>query len=215
MEKEISKATIARMPLYLRFLQEENSKGETYISSTVIAQSIAVSAVLVRKDLAMVSSEPGRPRLGFSIVRLIADIEKFLGYDSLSDAVIVGAGGLGRAFLGYEGFKSNGLNVVAAFDNNQKLFGEIINGKPVLSMQAFEEFVKGHNVRIGIITVPKQAAQEVLDAMERAGIQAVWNFAPAPLRIPKGMIVKTEDLAASLAILAGKLGRVKTKENKE
>lgn len=215
MEKEISKATIARMPLYLRFLQEENSKGETYISSTVIAQSIAVSAVLVRKDLAMVSSEPGRPRLGFSIVRLIADIEKFLGYDSLSDAVIVGAGGLGRAFLGYEGFKSNGLNVVAAFDNNQKLFGEIINGKPVLPMQAFEEFVKGHNVRIGIITVPKQAAQEVLDAMERAGIQAVWNFAPAPLRIPKGMIVKTEDLAASLAILAGKLGRVKTKENKE
>lgn len=211
MEKEISKATIARMPLYLRFLQEENSKGETYISSTVIAQNIAVSAVLVRKDLAMVSSEPGRPRLGFAIVRLIADIEKFMGYDCLSDAVIVGAGGLGRAFLGYEGFKSNGLNIVAAFDNNPKICGEKINDKPVLPMKKFEEFVKEHKIRIGIITVPKSAAQDVLDKMEKSGIKAVWNFAPAPLRVSKDMIVKTEDLAASLAILAGKLGRV-TKE---
>lgn len=212
MEKEISKATIARMPLYLRFLQEENSKGETYVSSTVIAQSIAVSAVLVRKDLATVSSEPGRPRLGFSIVRLIADIEKFMGYDCLSDAVVVGAGGLGRAFLGYEGFKSNGLNIVAAFDSNVKLCGEKINDKPVLPMEQFEEFVTSHKIRIGIITVPKAAAQEVLDKMEKAGIKAVWNFAPAPLRVSKDTIVKTEDLAASLAILAGKLGRVISEE---
>ena len=212
MEKEISKATIARMPLYLRFLQEENAKGETFVSSTVIAQSIAVSAVLVRKDLATVSSEPGRPRLGFSIVRLIADIEKFMGYDCLSDAVVVGAGGLGRAFLGYEGFKSNGLNIVAAFDSNPKLCGESINDKPVLPMEQFEEFVTSRKIRIGIITVPKAAAQEVLDKMERAGIKAVWNFAPAPLRVSKDTIVKTEDLAASLAILAGKLGRVISEE---
>ena len=105
-ELEISKATIGRMPLYLRFLQEENSRGEKYISSAVIAQNIPVSAVLVRKDLALVSSKPGKPRLSIEVVRLIADIEKFLGYDNLSDAVIVGAGGLGKAFLGYEGFKS-------------------------------------------------------------------------------------------------------------
>lgn len=211
MEKDISKATIARMPLYLRFLQEENAKGKGYISSTVIAHNIAVSAVLVRKDLAMVSSEPGRPRLGFAIVRLIADIEKFMGYDCLSDAVIVGAGGLGKAFLGYEGFKSNGLNIVAAFDCNPEIYGEKINDKPVLPMTEFRKFVSERKIRIGIITVPKASAQNVLDEMEKAGIKAVWNFAPAPLHIPKDMIVKTEDLAASLAILAGKLGRA-TKE---
>ena len=87
-EKSISKATIARLPLYLHYLQEENSKGAQYISSSVIAQNIAVSSVLVRKDLAIVSSESGRPRLGFAISRLIVDIEKFLGYDNLSDAKI-------------------------------------------------------------------------------------------------------------------------------
>ncbi|MBQ8229251.1 MAG: redox-sensing transcriptional repressor Rex [Clostridia bacterium] len=203
--KEISKATIARMPLYLHFLQEENSKGAQYISSTVIAQNISVSSVLVRKDLALVSSEAGRPRLGFAISRLIVDIEKFLGYDSLSDAVIVGAGGLGRAFLGYEGFKNNGLNIVAAFDVSEKLVGTTVADKKILPLSALGEFVREHNIRIGIITVPKHAAQEVLNQMAAAGIKAVWNFAPAPLRAPKDIVLKTEDLAASLAMLAGKL----------
>lgn len=202
---EISKATIARMPLYLHFLQEEISKGAQYISSSVIAQSISVSSVLVRKDLALVSSEPGRPRLGFFISRLIVDIEKFLGYNDLSDVIIVGVGGLGRAFLGYEGFKNNGLNVVAAFDVDKKLVGSKISGKKVLHLDDLAAFVEKSNVRIGIITVPKHAAQEVLNKMVDAGIRAVWNFAPAPLRVPKNIVLKTEDLAASLAILAGKL----------
>ena len=204
-EQEISKATIARMPLYLHFLQEEASKGAQYISSTVIAQNISVSSVLVRKDLALVSSEAGRPRMGFAINRLIVDIEKFLGYDNLSDAIVVGAGGLGRAFLGYEGFKSNGLNILAAFDVNESLVGKMVAGKCILPMAKMKDFVKEHDVRIGIITVPKAAAQQVLNQMVEAGIQAVWNFAPAPLRAPKDVVLKTEDLAASLAILAGKI----------
>ena len=203
--KEISKATIARMPLYLRFLQEENSKGEKYISSTVIAQNISVSSVLVRKDLALVSSQSGRPRLGFAVSRLIVDIEKFLGYDNLSVAVVVGAGGLGRAFLGYEGFKSNGLNVLAAFDVDKALVGNTVADKPILHLDELEDFVKENQVKIGIITVPKHAAQEVLNRLVGAGIKAVWNFAPAPLRAPKDIVLKTEDLAASLAMLAGQL----------
>jgi redox-sensing transcriptional repressor len=201
----ISKATLGRMPLYLHFLQEENSKGAQYISSTVIAQNISVSSVLVRKDLALVSSEPGRPRLGFAISRLIVDIEKFLGYDNLSDAIIVVAGGLGRAFLGYEGFKNNGLNIVAAFDISKELIGTNVLGKEILPISKLGAFVEEHKIRIGIITVPKQAAQDVLNRMIEAGIKAIWNFAPAPLRVPKGIVLKTEDLAASLAMLAGKL----------
>ncbi|MBQ7879631.1 MAG: redox-sensing transcriptional repressor Rex [Clostridia bacterium] len=206
-EKAISKATVARMPLYLHFLQEETAKGAKYISSTVIAQNISVSSVLVRKDLALVSSEAGRPRLGFAVNRLIVDIEKFLGYDNLSDVVVVGAGGLGRAFLGYEGFKNNGLNVVAAFDVDKELIGTSVSGKQILSLDDLDAFVKARNIRIAVITVPKHAAQEVLNRLIDAGIEAVWNFAPAPLRAPKNIVLKTEDLAASLAMLAGKLYR--------
>ena len=205
--EKISKASIARMPLYLHYLQEESSKGAQYISSTVIAQNISVSSVLVRKDLALVSSEAGRPRLGFAVSRLIVDIEKFLGYNNLSAAIIVGAGGLGRAFLGYEGFKNNGLNVVAAFDVSEKLIGTEIAGKIVLPMSALKAFIREHDIKIGIITVPKYAAQEVVNELIDAGVKAVWNFAPAPLRVPKDIVLKTEDLAASLAMLAGKLYR--------
>jgi redox-sensing transcriptional repressor len=206
-EKAISKATVARMPLYLRYLQEETVKGSKYISSTVIAQNISVSSVLVRKDLGLVSSEAGRPRLGFAVNRLIVDIEKFLGYDNLSDVIVVGAGGLGRAFLGYEGFKNNGLNVVAAFDVDKDLIGTSVSGKQILDLDDLETFVKEKNIRIAVITVPKHAAQEVLNRLIDAGIEAVWNFAPAPLRAPKKIVLKTEDLAASLAMLAGKLYR--------
>lgn len=204
-KREISKATIGRMPLYLRFLQEENAQQKKYISSAVIAQNIPVSAVLVRKDLALVSSRPGRPRLGFEIPRLIADIERFLGYDNLSDAVIVGAGGLGKAFLGYEGFRNNGLNIVAAFDVDPDVVGGEIFGKPVYSLSLFDRFVRERNIHIGIITVPKEVAAQTLNMMAKAGIRAVWNFAPSPLRPPKGVILKNEDLSASLALLAGEL----------
>ena len=215
-EKGISKATIARMPLYLRFFQDESSKGNKYVSSTVIAQSIAVSSVLVRKDLALVSSESGRPRLGFSVNRMIVDIEKFLGYDAISDAVVVGAGGLGRAFLGYEGFSGNGLNVLAAFDVNPALIGKSVADKPILDMNDLETFVKERGIQIGIVTVPKNSAQEVVDRMVQAGIKAIWNFAPSPLRVPKDVVLKTEDLASSLAMLAGKLYRANSEtENRE
>lgn len=206
-KREVSKATIGRLPLYLRFLQEASARGEKFISSSVIAQSISVSSVLVRKDLAVVSSNAGVPRKGFGVNTLIADIEKFLGYDNLSDVVIVGAGGLGKAFLGYEGFKNNGMNIVAAFDKDESLVGTKVAGKPILSMKDFDDFVEKGKIRIGIIAVPKSAAQEVLDKMAGAGIKAIWNFAPAALLAPKGVTLKTEDLAASLSILAGKLLR--------
>jgi redox-sensing transcriptional repressor len=153
----------------------------------------------------MVSSQSGRPRLGFSVSRLMVDIEKFLGFDTISDAIIVGAGGLGRAFLGYEGFKNNGLNVVAAFDVAPSVIGTKVAGKDVLPLESLPQFVAERGVKIGIITVPKHAAQEVLNVMVDSGIKAVWNFAPATLRAPKDIVLKTEDLAASLAILAGQL----------
>ncbi|MBO5412483.1 MAG: redox-sensing transcriptional repressor Rex [Clostridia bacterium] len=202
--KGISKASIARLPLYLHFLQE-HAKGAEYVSSTQLAQSISVSSVLVRKDLEYVSSESGKPRLGFSVSRLIFDIEKFLGYHNHSDVIVVGAGGLGRTFMGYEGFKHNGLNIVAAFDVDERLIGTKVAGKPIYAMEKMQEFIKENGVKIGIVTVPKHAAQDAVNLLVEAGIKAVWNFAPATLRVPDGVELKSEDLAAKLAILAGKL----------
>lgn len=201
----ISKATLSRMPAYLRYLKEESVKGTEYVASAAIAKDMAVSAVLVRKDLALVSSVAGRPRLGFEVNRLIEDIEKFLGYDNVSDALIVGVGSLGRAFLGYEGFTNYGLNIVAGFDVNPDVLHTEINGKPILPLDELDAFAREHFINIGIITVPKSAAQEVSDRMVKAGLKAIWSFASIKLNVPSGVIVRYEDLAASLAMLSGEL----------
>jgi redox-sensing transcriptional repressor len=201
----VSKATIARMPAYLRYLKEESVKGTEYVASAAIAKDMAVSAVLVRKDLALVSSVAGRPRLGFEVNQLIEDIESFLGYDNVSDALVVGVGGLGKAFLSHEGFKNYGLNIVAGFDVNPALIHTTINQKPIFHLSELEYFVRQRNINIGIITVPKKVAQEVCNTMVKAGLKAIWNFAPVKLTVPKGVIVRYEDLAASLAMLSGEL----------
>ncbi len=200
-----SKATISRMPAYLRFLREEFSKGMKYISSAYVATEMDVSAILVRKDFALVSSVSGKPRLGFEITRLIQDIERFLGYDSVRNAVIVGAGGLGKAFLGYEGFKKYGMNVLAAFDVSKEVIGEEFFDKKVYDVKEMEAFIRENDVSIGIITVPKKFAQSICDELVRCGIKGVWNFAPIQLDVPYGVALKTEDLASSLAILSAKI----------
>lgn len=200
--ESIPKATAARIPAYLRYLKGEAWKGVEYVSSAVIAKDMGYTAISVRKDLALVSSVQGKPRFGFGVKQLIADIENFLGYNRWTNAIIMGAGGLGRAILAYEGFENYGINVVAAFDSSPEKIGAI-GGKPVYPVERLDEIVKRNNVQIGVLTVPRHVAQDACDAMIRAGIRSVLNFAPVYLHVPEGVTVKYEDLAVSLAELCG------------
>lgn len=201
-ENAVSKTTASRMPAYLRYLKGEAGKGVEFISSASIAKDMNVSAVGVRKDLALVSSVCGKPRMGFEVTRLIADIERFLGYHRWTDAVVVGAGGLGKAILSYEGFENYGIHVLSAFDVSPAKIGAV-NGKPVYPMERFSEIVKRHGIKAAILTVPRNAAQSACDEMVKAGICAILSFAPVYLHVPEGVTVKYEDLAVSLAALCG------------
>ena len=201
-ENAVSKATASRMPAYLRYLKGEAGKGVEYVSSAAVAKALGVSAVGVRKDLALVASRPGKPRFGFEVRRLIEDIEKFLGYHRWTNAVIVGAGGLGRAILAYEGFENYGIHVIAAFDSSPAKVGAV-GGKPVYPMDRLKDIVLRFSVRVAILTVPRGSAQEACDEIVASGIGAILNFAPVYLRVPDGVSVKYEDLAVSLAALCG------------
>ncbi|HIZ24470.1 MAG TPA: redox-sensing transcriptional repressor Rex [Candidatus Gallimonas intestinigallinarum] len=201
-ESAVSKATVSRMPAYLRYLKGEAGKGIEYVSSAAIAKDMGLSAVCVRKDLALVSSRPGKPRFGFEVRLLIEDIEKFLGYHRWTNAVIVGAGGLGRAILSYEGFDNYGIHVIAAFDNSPAKVGAV-GGKPIYPMERLGDVVKRSDVKVCILTVPRSAAQEACDQVISAGINAILSFAPVHLRVPEGVKIKYEDLAVSLAELCG------------
>lgn len=201
-ESAVSKATVSRMPAYLRYLKGEAGKGIEYVSSAAIAKDMGLSAVCVRKDLALVSSRPGKPRFGFEVRLLIEDIEKFLGYHRWTNAVIVGAGGLGRAILSYEGFDNYGIHVIAAFDNSPAKVGAV-GGKLIYPMERLGDVVKRSDVKVCILTVPRSAAQEACDQVISAGINAILSFAPVHLRVPEGVKIKYEDLAVSLAELCG------------
>ncbi len=198
---EISKATLNRLPAYLRYLYELDKKGVQTVSSTMIAAGLDLNPVQVRKDIAFVATSPGKPKLGYVTKELIADLENFLGYHNTRDAILVGAGGLGHAILGYDGFAKYGLNVTCAFDVDPAVIGTSINGKPVYDMSRLPELVKRFNISLGIITVPSGSAQEVADLMVSAGIKAIWSFAAKHLNLPAGVALKHEDLAASLALL--------------
>ena len=127
--KEISKAVLKRLPGYISYLRSIPEGECIYISATALANALGMGEVQVRKDLAMVS-DGGRPKVGYHRESLIEDIEQFLGYDNTTDAVLIGAGKLGQALLGYVGFEAYGLNILAAFDIHPKT-EKTESGKPV------------------------------------------------------------------------------------
>ncbi len=202
-QNEISVATIQRLPIYLDYLKSVEQDVE-FISATTIALSLGFGEVQVRKDLASVSSS-GKPKIGYNIHELISQLEDALGYHQVNNAIIVGAGKLGCALLGHEGFCRSGLNILAAFDSDQTKAGKYESGKPIYPVETLAAFCKEKEIHIGIITVPGPHAQTVCDALVEAGILAIWNFAPVHLDIPKHIVIKNENMASSLAVLSTSL----------
>ena len=197
--KEISKAVLKRLPGYLAYLKSLPEDSSPYMSATTLANALGMGEVLVRKDLAMVSSG-GRPKIGYMREGLIEDISQFLGYDNTTDAILVGAGKLGQALLGYSGFSAYGLNILAAFDVNAAK--ATTDGKHIYAMDMMESFCDTNKVLMGIITVPAEYAQQVCDQMIACGIKAIWNFAPVHLDVPSHILVQNENMATSLAVLS-------------
>ena len=196
--KEISKAVLKRLPGYVSYLRSIPEGSCTYISATALANALGMGEVQVRKDLAMVS-DGGRPKVGYHRESLIEDIEQFLGYDNTTDAVLIGAGKLGQALLGYGGFAAYGLNILAAFDQHP---AATEGGKPIYPMSELQSFCKSNKVLMGIITVPAPYAQSVCDQLIGCGIKAIWNFAPTHLEVPSHILVQNENMATSLAVLS-------------
>ena len=203
-DKKIPKPVAARLPLYLHYLKSIATHGNPTISSGGIAQALGLGEVQVRKDLGLISGA-GKPKIGYYVKELIAHIEDALGTAATTNAVIVGAGKLGLALLGYDGFKEFGINILAAFDKNSEKLCDWGNNKKVLAMSDLKDYCLNNDVKIGIITVPEKEAYSVYDVLKGCGVSAVWNFAPARLAPTDGIKVRNENMAAALAVLAADL----------
>ena len=214
MEKQkISKFVLKRLPGYLSYLKSLPEDAPAHISATTLANALGMGQVQVRKDLALVS-DGGRPKIGYLRKDLIVDIEQFLGYDNTTDAVLIGAGRLGQALMGYRGFEEYGLNILAAFDARPAM-DRTGDGTPIYPVSELEQFCRDHKVLMGIITVPAEHAQTVANQLIAGGIKAIWNFAPTHLEVPDNILVQYENMATSLAVLSVHLQAQIKEEKKE
>lgn len=196
--------SIMRLPVYLRYLKEVRTSGETVISCTRIADEFNQLSVQVRKDLA-ITGITGRPKVGYQIGDLINAIESFLGWDKMTTAFLVGAGSLGSAILGYQGFVEHGLRILAAFDTDRAKIGTTIHGCRVYSADELAERGAQTRVDIGILTVPASGAQRVADQLTAIGVKGIWNYTPCRLTLPDDVICEEVKLSACFAVLSNRL----------
>jgi len=206
MMQAVSRQTLQRLPDYLNCIKSLQEKGILTVSAKTVAEILGLGEIQVRKDLASVSTG-GKPKIGYVTTELIKDLEIYLGYHDSHDAVLVGAGKLGRALLSYEGFKEYGLNIVAAFDTKGEEIGSDSTHSKIMSIDCLADLCRRLKIRIGIITVPSAYAQEVCDMLVQNGVLAIWNFAPTHLHVPGNILVKNENMAASLAVLSQHLSK--------
>lgn len=201
-KESISKNTIRRLPYYLQCLKELEKEGVPNVSAAAIARKLNLYEVQVRKEFAAVSSQEGKPGIGFSVPVLIKDIEDCLGYTTENKAVVVGAGHLGQALLSYQGFEEYNVDLVMGFDNNPQLINTVINNKMILSVDELSKMCKRLHIGIGIITVPACDAQNISDILVASGVKAIWNFAPVHLNVPDDVFLQYENMVSSLAMIS-------------
>jgi redox-sensing transcriptional repressor len=203
--KSFSKNQLQRYPIYLKYFKELASQGVEDVSSPKIAKELGYSEEQIRKDLQAVSDEAGRPKKGRNIHQLIDTLESFLGYRDSTTAVVIGAGHLGGALLNYPNFEEMGLKILAGFDVDASKVGMSIGGKEIFPLDKLPNLLPRLNAHIVIVTVPAQAAQDVVDIAIKSGALAIWNFAPTHINVPDNIVVENVNLASSLAVLSHRL----------
>lgn len=197
----VPKAVVSRLSLYLRELQHLVHEGHPTTSSSQLGGRLGFTDAQVRKDLAYFGHF-GYPGIGYRCDELMAAVRRILGTDQRWNSVLVGAGNLGRALLGYRGFSQQGFNVVAAFDADPAKAGSSIEGVPVHHLDRLSEVAQANRIRLAMIAVPAAAAQGVADRLVAAGVEGILNFAPVTLALPDHVSLVGVDLAIELEQLS-------------
>lgn len=193
--------TIRRLPSYLNVIRRAQEKDLKVISGTVIASELELEPIQVRKDLA-VTGIVGKPRVGYDVKELKNAIESFLNWDKKHKAIVIGTGNLGAALIGYPGFRKNGMDIIASFDNSPEKVGNEILGIKTFPISDLTTTIKDKSIDIAILTVPSEFAQDVTNTLIKVGIKAIWNFTNEKLKVPNDVLVLREDLSSSYAVLS-------------
>lgn len=198
---EIPRKTVYRLSIYQRCLARLRDNHMETVSSEALAKAAGVKSTQLRKDLTYFG-QFGTRGLGYNVAALSSAIGDVLGSSKLQPVILVGVGNLGAALLRYDGFQKEGFEIVAAFD--VKPDAKRVKGMKTQLMDAIylPGFIRDHQIKMAILTVPANHAQEVVNLMVESGIQAVLNFSPVVLDVPKHMVVNNVDLAVELENLS-------------
>ena len=191
---------VLRLSIYLRCLRRAKAEGITTLSSAGIEKRTGITAGQVRKDLSHFG-EFGKPGLGYSVDSLTARLIQIMNLNEAHKVVIAGAGNLGAALAGYQGFRSGAFSLAAVFDNDPVKIGRRLWDLEIIDISEMPKFCREKNVEIGIITTPANAAQEIADIMAEGGIRAILNFSPTRILGQKGVSVRNVDLTKELEVL--------------
>lgn len=200
-DNKISITVIRRLPKYYRYLGELLNKGINRISSQELSKMTGFTASQIRQDLNNFGGF-GQQGYGYNVEELHGQLGKILGLETIYRAVIAGAGNLGQAIANYKGFEDAGFKVLSLFDKNPRVIGLKIRDIEIRDVDTMMDFIKEHNIDIGIITSPKESAQELADIFIKIGVKGIWNFAPTDLNVPEDIIVENVRLNESLFALS-------------
>ena len=186
-----------RLPQYIRVLNSLLRDGTEIVSSQQLGEVLQVTPAQIRKDLSYFGRF-GKQGRGYGVKHLMAGLQEVLGLDKHWNVGLVGVGRLGRAVLSYPGFAPEGFQIVAAFDSNSRVIGRTVGGLKVRSMDELDGAVKDLGISIGIVAVPSQYAQVVMDRLMQCGVRAILNYAPFAPQVPPGLRVRSIDPVLSL-----------------
>ncbi len=199
--KKVSMAVVRRLPKYYRYLGDLLKKDIKKISSKQLSQLTGFTASQIRQDLNNFGGF-GQQGYGYSVSDLHSQLGKILGLNRPYRAIIVGAGNLGQAIGNYGGLSEAGLNLLSFFDKSSKMIGLSIGDVEIRNVKALSSFIKEHDIEVGIITTPTESAQSVADIMVESGINGIWNFAEADLKVPDNVMIENVHLNESLFTLS-------------
>ena len=194
---EIPPVVIDRLPLYARALATLESAGREVVSSQELGQQLNVTPAQIRKDLSYFGRF-GKQGRGYNVGKLLDELRRILGLNKQWRMALVGTGRLGRAILGYEGFGPQGFRIVQAFDSDASMVGKEIGALTVHNTADLEKVLADNPVDIGIVAVPAETAQDVIDRLVKCGVQAILNYAPIAAQVPRNVQIKRIDPVLSL-----------------
>lgn len=192
MSLEIPEVVINRLPVYARALSELAASGEAVVSSQALGEILDVTPAQIRKDLSYFGRF-GKQGRGYNVNGLLVKLREILGIDRQWHVCLVGVGRLGQAIAEYGGFRPQGFEILAAFDADHAMVGTEVGGVAVRHIDELEGFIKAHNIDIGIVAVPAQHAQAVVDRLVSAGIHAILNYAPITAHVPRDVTIRHID----------------------